>query len=138
MRNHRWTEAEYMARVTVRPDGCWEWRGKVNNSGYHVADVGDGTGRATTVHRIGYELFVGPIAADLDGDHLCHRRWCVNPHHIEPVTHRENIRRMPGLFGRRARATRCDRGHDDWQVDRDGRRRCMTCRREAQKRRAAA
>jgi len=130
-----------MDRVIVRPDGCWEWKLHHNNHGYPIASrVGDEPGRAkgTPAYRLGYTLFIGPVSDDMDCDHLCFRRWCANPHHIEPVTHRENIRRMPGLFGRRARATRCDRGHDDWQVDRDGRRRCMTCRREAQKRRAAA
>lgn len=125
----------FMARVRLRADGCWDWTGYHLASGYATINTG---GRTTTAHRHAYELFVAPIPSDLDADHLCNNRGCVNPHHIEPVTHRENIRRMPGLFGRRARATRCDRGHDDWQVDRDGRRRCMTCRREAQKRRAAA
>lgn len=141
MRVIPWTRDEYMGRVTVRPDGCWEWSGHHNNHGYPIAsrtvDMG-GRGHGIPAYRLGYELFVGPVPADLDCDHLCMRGWCANPYHVEPVTHRENIHRMPGLFGRRARATRCDRGHSDWRLDGDGRRRCSTCRREARVRREAA
>lgn len=132
------TPDTFMARVTIREDGCWDWSGTHTNAGY--ATVID-AGRTTTAHRFAYELFVAPIDADLDADHLCFNRGCVNPSHVEPVTHRENIHRMPGLFGQRARATHCQRGHDlsmTATFDKgDGRRRCRTCRQEAQRRRAA-
>lgn len=128
-----------MARVTVRPDGCWEWHGHHLRTGYALTEIGGG--KKTTAHRFAYTLFVGPIADDLDADHLCMNRWCVNPFHVEAVTHKVNIHRMPGLFGRRARATRCDRGHPFAEFgtrDGDGRRRCGECRREARLRRQAA
>lgn len=123
-----------MGRVTIRPDGCWDWRGYHLPSGYATVDTPETT---TTAHRLAYTLFIGPIADDLDADHLCQRRGCVNPYHLEAVPHQVNIHRMPGLFGRRARAKTCDRGHDDWTRDNDGRRRCRTCRIAARQARAA-
>lgn len=133
MRVTPWTRDEFMRKVIVRSDGCWEWAGAHTTGGYAVIETPDVT---TTAHRFAYTLFVGPIADDLDADHLCMNRWCVNPYHVEAVTHRENIHRMPGLFGRRARAKLCDRGHE-LTVRSDGRRRCKTCHREARMRRAA-
>lgn len=51
------------------------------------------------VHRIAHELFVGPIPAGLDIDHLCRVRDCANPAHLEPVTRQENLRRGAGSGG---------------------------------------
>lgn len=46
-----------------------------------------------------YEYYRGPIPDGLELDHLCRRRDCVNPAHLEPVTSSENKRRSP-LVGR--------------------------------------
>lgn len=43
-----------------------------------------------------YELLVGPIPPGLQIDHLCRNKICVNPAHLEPVTHRENLMRGKG------------------------------------------
>ena len=44
-------------------------------------------------HRVYYERHVGPVPEGLELDHLCRNPGCVNPEHLEPVTHAENIRR---------------------------------------------
>lgn len=68
-------------------EGCWTYRAIKNASGY--VSMGNGV----MAHRVSYEWFVGPIPSGLELDHLCGQRDCVNPHHLEPVTHRENLRR---------------------------------------------
>jgi hypothetical protein len=62
-------------------------------------------------HRLSYEEFVGPIPESHDIDHLCGQRACLNPAHLDPVTHRENLRRGGGFAGVNARKTHCKQGH---------------------------
>ena len=57
-------------------------------------------------HRFAYELLVGPIPDDLELDHLCRNTCCVNPEHLEAVTHLENMRRR-----HLREATHCAQGH---------------------------
>src|SRR4051812_43428872 len=71
-------------------DGCWLWAGAKNDRGY--PQVGH-EGRTVYAHRLYYTLLVGAIPPGLDLDHLCRKRSCVNPQHLEPVTHAENVRR---------------------------------------------
>ena len=71
---------------------CWEWTAFVNSTtGYAqfgIANVG-----LFLSHRLFYQLFVGEIPVDLQCDHLCRVRHCVNPAHIEAVTPKENMAR---------------------------------------------
>ncbi len=91
-------------------DGCWEWLGGLTSSGYGKFWLDGGT---VLAHRVAYELWVGPIPEDLHLDHLCRRRSCVNPTHLEPVTVRENLLRSPlTLAGQNAIKTHCRNGHE--------------------------
>lgn len=49
--------------------------------------------RPRFAHRVTYEHYVGPVPEGLELDHLCRVRNCVNPAHLEPVTHLLNVRR---------------------------------------------
>lgn len=103
--------------------GCWLWVGFVHTrDGYGQINVPrkDGTFdprthklRMTTVgaHRVAYEAFKGPIPADLELDHLCRVRCCVNPDHLEPVTRRVNVERGISPMGKNAVKTHCPEGH---------------------------
>lgn len=91
---------------------CWLWIGKWNDAGYGLFYMFE-TGRDERAHRVSYELSVGPIAPGLELDHTCNNPPCVNPAHLEPVTHHENMLRMSRrgrhyLFGR----TQCPNGHE--------------------------
>jgi hypothetical protein len=65
---------------------CWIWQGRRNACGY-------GTFGRILAHRFAYERLVGPIPDGMELDHLCGYRDCVDPSHLEPVTHAENARR---------------------------------------------
>ena|SRR3990167_2421403 len=86
-----------------KTDGCWLWLGYCNPKGYGYYYDGYGTNR---VHRFAYRVLVGEIPDDLEIDHLCRVRNCVNPKHLETVTHRVNCRRGVGS------KTHCAQGHE--------------------------
>ena len=83
--------------------GCWAWIGARNSSGYASYS-------GAPTHRVAYEWMVGAIPDGMELDHTCRNRACVNPHHLEPVSRSENIRRSRELGPREFRPY-CRRGH---------------------------
>ena len=135
-------EQVFWKRANKR-DGCWVWSGQLNDDGYGII-------RRRSAHRYAYELLVGPIASGLEIDHTCCRRNCVNPSHMETVTHAENNRRAweRGNHERICRhrlatmqkaKTHCPNGHvlsgENLVIDgSSGARRCRTCNNDKAKR----
>lgn len=72
--------------------GCWLWSSSTTGDGYGTGSIG---GEAFLAHRWAYERLKQPIPDGLEIDHLCRTRNCVNPEHLEVVTHRENMHRSP-------------------------------------------
>ena len=89
-------------------------------------------GTAKKAHRVSWELLVGPIPEGLELDHLCRNHGCVNPDHLEPVTHAVNVRRGRGGTSW-AQKKHCPQGHpyDDANTYLyRGRRSCRECSRQ--------
>jgi len=116
----------FLEKIEVSPNGCWVWKGQISSNGYgHFWWAG----RMSTAHRFSYEFFREFIPDNLEPDHLCRNRSCVNPDHLELVTRSVNMKR--GLLG--GHRTHCKRGHpysgDNLYVYPDGRRLCRACAR---------
>jgi hypothetical protein len=97
---------------------CWLWLGHIDQFGY-------GKRKRRGAHRTIYEELVGPVADGFELDHLCRVKSCVNPEHLEQVTHLENIRR------RYVGYDTCSQGHlyDDGNtyIRPTGHRDCRAC-----------
>lgn len=86
---HRDLGPRYEERDCGFSSPCWIWLRARSSKGYGRCG-GPGT---QFVHRRFYEKACGAVPEGLELDHLCRVRACVNPDHMEPVTHAENIRR---------------------------------------------
>lgn len=104
----------------VTESGCWIWTGHIDRGGYARLNTWDYERRVKgpllSAHRFSYETFVGPIPEGMGLDHLCRVRCCVNPRHLEPVTHRENVMRglAPTVSRVAAIAAKLARTHCKW------------------------
>lgn len=134
--------ARFWAKVdnSQGPDACWLWTAYVGTHGYGRFKL---AGRMEAAHRVSILLTTGAWPTPgMDVDHLCRVTACVNPAHLEVVTHQENNRR--GIAGqvnadRQRAVTHCPQGHpydaDNTALRRDGRRRCKACNRASMRRR---
>ena len=118
--------------LETRRNGCWLWTGYISN-GYGLIKW---AGKVRSAHRTAYELLVGPISVGLEIDHLCRVKNCVNPDHLEPVTHRENCARGENYNSNK---THCINGHafdseNTYIIPSSGGRQCRICAREKNRR----
>lgn len=116
-----------------KTDSCWEWHGTKMNQGYGTIGVSGRSGKKDILaHRFAYELLVGSIPVGLVIDHLCRNRTCVNPEHMEIVTHRVNLLRGIGVPAQNALRTHCPQGHpydlfNTYMTPSNGHRLCRAC-----------
>jgi hypothetical protein len=98
VRGHgRRARVRYIESDTGYRSPCWLWQLSKDCNGYaRVAHQG----RKTFAHCVYYQQRYGPVPKGLELDHLCRVRCCVNPDHLEPVSHAVNCQR-----GRRAKLT---------------------------------
>lgn len=98
--------AKFENRVT-KTDYCWQWIGAKAAHGYGQMSV---AGRQMLAHRAAYIYWVGEIPPRKELHHTCSNKSCVNPEHLQPLTHLEHVRLTPQAV--RPEATTCCRGHD--------------------------
>lgn len=92
---------------------CWEWTAALGGAGlygtyawrYNLHDTRRKSQRPA--HIIMYMIYNGLIPDGLEIDHRCRVHECVNPNHLQAVTHRTNIHRGIG-----ANKSHCKNGHE--------------------------
>lgn len=124
--------ARFMVKHAEDANGCWVWTAAKNHKGYGSFFHG----KTVPSHLVSYKHFVGEISPDKEIDHLCNVRSCVNPEHLDQVTHAENLARI--VRPNRENRSHCNNGHlmtpenifvdgvTDWS--------CRTCSRESKDR----
>lgn len=122
------------SRAVADGTGCWLWTRGKTAKGYGVVYH---CGKQLYAHRVAYELVKGPIPDGLELDHLCRVHACINPDHLEAVTHKVNTHR--GNTGaHNARKTACKQGHPfdeaNTYIRQGGGRHCRACGKATQKR----
>lgn len=119
-------------RKVQKTETCWLWTGPKSDKGYGYAFH---EGRTMSAHIASYMIHFGLVPEGLEIDHTCRVRNCVNPEHLEAVTHVVNLGRSPFMGGRNIL---CRHGHpfteENTQVNRKGVRVCRICTRAAGKR----
>jgi hypothetical protein len=114
---------------------CLRWTGEHDRDGYGRIAV---DGHKTGVHRVAWQIEIGPIPEGLVIDHVvkrgCVHRDCARTDHLEPVTVAVNSLRGNTLNAMNAAKEVCDNGHEfdaaNTYLRPDGRRCCRTCKRE--------
>ncbi len=109
---------------------CWSWTGALSQAGYAYLHIGGRKGKRFLVHRILYELLIGPIPENKELHHLCENPYCVRPDHQEPVSRHDHLLKGKTIIAHSAAVTHCPRGHPydmfntrfyrNWRV-------CRTC-----------
>lgn len=149
-----WQPARRIALDLSKP--CRTWTGTVEQSTGYGRIMIDGQNRR--VHKLTYQLHVGPVPKGWQVDHACHNaalergecspgicihRACWEPAHLEAVSSAENSRRGGHLLFVVARLKVCAAQKHDLTNDAnvytrsDGRRRCRPCQIEKQRDRRA-
>lgn len=82
-------------KVVPPPEGvegnCWLWQGSLDGKGYGKRKF---RGKLMQVHVYMWQVYTKSLVPEgMELDHLCRRRNCANPDHLEAVSHAENVRR---------------------------------------------
>lgn len=133
-------QERFWSQVTIpASEGCWIWQGNHYRLGTHAKATGYGTYRGWFVHRLSFLwangfIPMGRRRGALVVAHTCDNGLCVNPDHLELMTHQENIQDSirKGRFTAAIRKSHCIHGHDvriPGARDKSGR--CRECARRA-------
>jgi hypothetical protein len=120
-----------LRHVAIAASGCWIWTSAVNGpKAYPIITV---KRMALLAHRLSLLVWKGDFDPRADVDHLCRTPRCVNPDHLEAVSHRDNVLRGESFAAENAARTHCRKGHafdaENTRIDSGGHRTCRTCAR---------
>jgi len=118
----------FLKKIQIKDNGCWEWIASKSWKGY--GQIGNNE-KIVYAHRFIFEYYYGSICPDLQIDHLCRNRACVNPLHLQQVSQTENQHRGFGPCGINWRKINCKYGHEFTQentyIRPNGNRSCNKC-----------
>jgi len=95
-------------KVKLNDNGCHIWTGYTDDDGYGKFGIKN---KIISSHRFSYNLYKGQIPNNMEIHHICNNTSCVNPNHLEVVTHKENLilGNSPSSINRDK--THCPKGH---------------------------
>lgn len=99
-------------RKVRKTKNCWLWTATTNGAGYGMIRPG-GLEEKKLAHRVSYELHGKTIPEGLDLMHKCDNPLCVNPKHLIPGTHKQNLN--DSLTRGRHPAAVTHPGHGRWK-----------------------
>lgn len=128
----------FMDKVEITKT-CWIWKGakkkgRERKSKFSYYGAFGLQGKTLSAHVVSYRIFKDTIPEGKEIDHLCRNTLCVNPAHLEAVTHSENCKR--GLAGEHRKReclkiTHCPKGHEynakNTYINKRGYRSCNIC-----------
>ncbi len=133
---------KYLNKIKVIND-CWIWQGAKSKMQYKNSVVYYGKimfkSKTRQAHRLFYISFKGEIPKGLELDHLCRNTLCVNPEHLQAVTHSENMKRGKAhleIVQRASLITHCPQKHEYTKENTyifKNQRRCKECNRQRAK-----
>lgn len=125
----RLPEDRFFRKVVMGPGGCHIWtagtNGKAGYGQFYLSREND----KELAHRVAWLFHYGEWPS-LELDHKCRVTLCVNPLHLEDVTHRVNVLRRPSFIThRRNNPSMCAAGLHDWIPEnlRKDRQECRLC-----------
>lgn len=91
--------AAIKTRSLITTDGCWEWlgqakQGKKSGGRYASISWGKTDVKSYQVYRLALEAKHGKPLGKQSAHHMCANTICVNPEHLQPVTHAQNAAEM--------------------------------------------
>lgn len=94
MSRGRYPQIDPLTRYEVDDNsGCWNWTGPTNSKGgYGTLKIAQGTGwsKLKRAHVYFWEFENGPVPDGLELHHICGNKKCVNPAHLELMSHIEH------------------------------------------------
>ena len=123
--NSKYKTLDDLFTAIQKTDDCWIWLDVKDKLGYGRA------GKRGYAHKVVYDALISGVPEGFELDHTCRNPSCVNPGHLEPVSHKENVHRGAGPTAINAKKTHCKRGHEltneNVRITVAGGRLCLTC-----------